>query len=299
MPEIAPQEELSLEKRIDAALPSLAPAEQKMASFIRAQKEAVLLNSAAEIAAKAGTSDATVVRTARSLGFESLLHLREAILMDLTGAAATPRGRLKRTLEDLGSDTDGILGHVLKAHRDGLDVMETAEFGATFRRAVTMLLSARHRHVFGIGPSGSMADYAALQFNRLGLSTSSLSASGIALADHLLAVGEGDVIMMIAYAPIYREVSVILDFAEEGRIPVVLVGDSLGPFIQSQVAEILPVPRGKADHLSMHGATVVLIEAMIVALAAQDRRAALASLEKLGSLRGALDKLWLKRGVNK
>lgn len=299
MPEIAHREELSLEKRIDAALPSLAPAEQKMASFIRAQKEAVLLNSAAEIAAKAGTSDATVVRTARSLGFESLLHLREAILMDLTGAAATPGGRLKRTLEDLGSDSDGILGHVLKTHRDSLDVMETAEFGASFRRAITMLYAARRRHVFGIGPSGSMADYAALQFNRLGLSTTALSASGIGLADHLLAVGEGDVIMLIAYAPIYREVSVILDFAEESRIPVILIGDSLGPFIQGQIAEVLPVPRGKADHLSMHGATVVLIEAMIVALAARDRGVALASLEKLGSLRGALDKLWLKRGVNK
>lgn len=299
MPEIAHQDELSLERRIDAALPSLAPAEQKMASFIRAQKEAVLLNSAAEIAAKAGTSDATVVRTARSLGFGSLLHLREAILMDLTGAAATPGGRLKRTLEDFGSDSDGILGHVLKTHRDSLDVMETAEFGAAFRRAITILFSARRRHVFGIGPSGSMADYAALQFNRLGLSTTALSASGIGLADHLLAVGEGDVIMMIAYAPIYREVSVILDYAEESGIPVVLVGDSLGPFIQDRIAEVLPVPRGQADHLSMHGTTVVLIEAMIVALAAKDRRTALASLERLGSLRGALDKLWLKRGVNR
>jgi DNA-binding MurR/RpiR family transcriptional regulator len=293
------QEELSLEKRIDAALPSLAPAEQKMASFIRAQREVVLLNSAAEIAAKAGTSDATVVRTARSLGFDSLLHLREAILMDLTGSVTTPGGRLRRTLEDLGSDSDGILGHVLKAHRDSLGVMETAEFGEAFRRVIAMLFSARRRHVFGIGPSGSVADYAALQFNRLGLSTTALSASGIGLADHLLAVGEGDVIMMIAYAPIYREVSVILDFAVEQQIPVVLVSDSLGPFVQSQVAEVLPVPRGKANHLSMHGATVVLIEAMIVALATQDRRVALASLEKLGSLRGALDKLWLKRGANK
>ncbi len=123
--------------------------------------------------------------------------------------------------------------------------------------------------------------------------------AAVGLADRLLTVGEGDAILMIAYAPIYREVSVLLDHAEENNVPVVLVGDSLAPFVRKRVVEALPVPRGRADHLAMHGATIVLIEAMIVALAAQDRSAALASLEKFGALRGAIDKLWLKRGVRK
>lgn len=289
--------DISLDERIEAALVSLPPAEQKMASFFRTQKEAVLLNSAAEIAEKAGTSDATVVRTARSLGFDGLSSLREAILADLTGGG--PEGRLKRTLEDLSEDPDGALGHVLKAHRESLDVMATPEFSEAFKRTVDLLFSARRRFIFGIGPSGSVADYAALQFNRLGLPTTALSDSGVGLADGLLSVGKGDVILMIAYAPVYREVSVVLDHAEANNAPVALIGDSLAPYVRKRVVEILPVPRGRADHLSMHGATIVLIEAMIVALAAQDRGAALASLEKFGALRGAIDKLWLKRGVKK
>lgn len=287
----------SLDDRIEAALPGMTPAEQKMASFFRAQKEAVLLNSAAEIAEKAGTSDATVVRTARSLGFDGLSSLRETILADLTGGG--PEGRLKRTLEDLSEDPDGVLGHVLKAHRESLEIMASAEFSDAFNRTVQMLFSARRRFVFGIGPSGSVADYTAMQFNRLGLRTTALSESGIGLADLLLTVERGDAILMIAYAPVYREVSVVLDHAEEHGVPVALVGDSLAPFVRKRVVEILAVPRGRADHLSMHGATVVLIEAMIVALAAQDRGAALASLEKFGALRGAIDKLWLKRGIKK
>jgi DNA-binding MurR/RpiR family transcriptional regulator len=287
----------SLDDRVEAALPSLSPAEQKMASFFRANKEIVLLNSAAEIAEKAGTSDATVVRTARSLGFDGLSSLRETILADLTGSG--PGGRLKRTLEDLSEDPDGVLGHVLKAHRESLEVMARPEFSEAFRRTILLLFSARRRFVFGIGPSGSVAEYAALQFNRLGLPTTALSESGVGLADRLLTVGEDDVILMVAYAPVYREVSVVLDHAEENNVPVALVGDSLAPFVKKRVVEILPVPRGRADHLSMHGATIVLVEAMIVALAAQDRGAALASLEKFGALRGAIDKLWLKRGVNK
>jgi DNA-binding MurR/RpiR family transcriptional regulator len=287
--------ENSLDERIEAALPDMSPAEQRMASFFRTQKETVLLNSAAEIAEKAGSSDATVVRTARSLGFDGLSGLREAILADLTGGG--PEGRLKRTLEDLSEHPDGVLGHVLKAHHESLEVMASSDFSDAFRRTVQLLFSARRRFVFGIGPSGNVAEYAALQFNRLGLQTTALSESGIGLADRLLTIGEGDAIMLIAYAPIYREVSVVLDHAEENNVPVVLVGDSLAPFVRKRVVEILPVPRGRADHLAMHGATIVLIEAMIVALAAQDRSAALASLEKFGALRGAIDKLWLKRGT--
>lgn len=287
----------SLSERIDAALPTMSPAEQKMASFFKNQKETVLLCSAAEISAKAGTSDATVVRTARSLGFEGLAGLREAILADLKGSG--PESRLSRTLEDLGQDPGGALGLVLRAHRESLEVMSSSAFAEAFAKAVKILFSARRRFVFGIGPSGSVAEYASLQFNRLGLPTSALSNSGIGLADQLISLEKGDVIMMIAHAPVYREVTVVLEQAQAHEVPVVLVGDSLFPHVSDQIAELLPVSRGRADHLSMHGATIVLVEAMIVALAAEDSEAALSSLSKFGALRGAIDKHWLKRGVKK
>ncbi|WP_018898070.1 MurR/RpiR family transcriptional regulator [Rhizobium sp. 2MFCol3.1] len=292
-----PEADITLDQRVEEALPSMSPAEQKMASFFRSQKAAVLLGSAADIAQQAGTSDATVVRTARSLGFDGLSSLRAAILADLTTGG--PEARLKQTLEDLNENPDGILSHVLEEHRESLQVMESAEFADAFRHAVQLVFAAPRRFVFGIGPSGSVADYVCLQFNRLGLPTTALSDSGVALADGLLTARKGDVIVMIAYAPVYREISVVLDYAEEHELTVVLIGDSLAPFVRKRVAEVLPVPRGRADHLSMHGATIVLIEAMIVALAAQDRDAAFASLKKLGELRGAIDKAWLKRGVKR
>jgi hypothetical protein len=42
---------------------------------------------------------------------------------------------------------------------------------------------------------------------------------------------------------------------------------------------------------------MVLIEAMIIGLAARDRDAALASLEAFSGFRSGIDKAWLKRGV--
>jgi DNA-binding MurR/RpiR family transcriptional regulator len=286
---------IPVDQRLEQVVGRLSPAEQRVARFVVAQKEAALLSSAAEIAARAGTSDATVVRTARSLGFEGLQQLREALLADLTGSA-TPGSRMRRTLDAVGGDAAGALQHVLSIHREATEALARPEFQPPFAHAVEILAAARRRHVFGIGPSGSLAEYAALQFNRIGLPSEALATTGIGLADRLLRVAEGDALIVIAYAPIYREVAVTLDVAERHGMPVLLVSDSLGPFLQDRVAEVLPVPRGRADHLAMHAGTMLLIEALVVALAARDRDRALAGLEMVGALRGEIDKLWLRRG---
>ncbi len=73
----------------------------------------------------------------------------------------------------------------------------------------------------------------------------------------------------------------------------------LGPLVADKVAEVLPVPRGKADHLAMHGGTMVLIEAMIIGLAGSASQTAFDSLDRLSVLRGSIDKAWVKRGTKK
>jgi DNA-binding MurR/RpiR family transcriptional regulator len=283
---------------VEEVVERLPPAEQRMARFFVEQKQAVLLNSAAEIAQLSGTSDATVVRTARSLGFESLSALRQMLLSELT-RTPSPGKRLARTLQETGDDSAGALRHVIAIHEGVLEVLKRPELAASFARSIEILAKANRRHVFGIGPSGAMADYASLQFNRLGLPTSALSVAGVALADRLLWLGQGDAVLMMAYAPLYREVEIVLDQARQLDVPVVLISDDLGPMVSDKVAEILPVPRGKADHLAMHGGTMVLIEAMIIGLAGHGSQRAFDSLDRLSSLRGSIDKAWSKRGIKK
>jgi DNA-binding MurR/RpiR family transcriptional regulator len=269
-----------------------------MARFFVDHKQAVLLGSAAEIAELAGSSDATVVRTARSLGFEGLSALREKLLADLTGQPS-PAGRLKRTLAEAGDGPAAVLTHVIAIHESATAALKRPEMAARFVRSVQILARARQRHVFGIGPSGALADYAVLQFNRIGLPSHGLAASGVGLADRLLRLGKGDAVLMLAYAPIYREVTILLEEAARFGIPVVLVSDSLGDWVGDRVAELLPVPRGKAGHIAMHAGTMLLLEGLIVGLAACRRGAALDSLDRLSRLRGAIDKDWIHRGLRK
>lgn len=289
---------LSFDDRVAGALARLSPAEARLARAMAAQKEAVVLATAAQIAALTGTSDATVVRTARALGYDSLAALREDLLGELTGAAA-PSRLLARTLTETGSDPARILTHVTDLHAATLDTLRQPGVQAAFARALDLLEAGRVRHVFGIGPSGALADYAALQFNRIGLRTQALTQTGVGLADRLLWVESGDVVLMMAYAPLYTEVALLLDVAAERGVPVVLISDSLGPEVSGKVAEVLPVPRGRAEHLALHAGTMVLIESLVLGLAARGKDPALDTLDRLSGLRGTIDRRWLKRGTRK
>lgn len=178
---VYPSKGIPFEMKVEAALPDLAPAEQRMARFFIDRMQTVLLSSAAEIAQQAGASDATVVRTARALGFDGLSALREALLADLVGTAS-PANRLAQTLEQAGDGASAVLRHVVGIHEQALAVLASPGVAACFERSVDILAAATRRHVFGIGPSAAVAEYAALQFNRIGHPTSALSVSGVGLA---------------------------------------------------------------------------------------------------------------------
>jgi len=56
--------------RLDACFSKISPAEKIVARFFQENREEVLIASASSIAKQVGASDATVVRTAKALGFK-------------------------------------------------------------------------------------------------------------------------------------------------------------------------------------------------------------------------------------
>ncbi len=288
---------LSFDERVAAVMPNLSNAEQQVAKTFMRRKAAVVLGSAVQIAELSRASDATVVRTAKSLGYASLSELREALLADLV--APSPGDRLAQTLDESGRDASGPLHHVIGIHEEILGLLKTREMAERLTRASKVLATAERRHVFGIGPSGAIAQYAALQFNRLGFATSALTIPGIGLADGLIGLGKRDAVLMMAYGPLYREAEVTLEEAERIGLPVVLISDDLGAVVGDRVAELLPVPRGKANHLAMHSGTMLLLEALTLSLASLAPARSIDTLDRFSSIRASIDKTWSRRGTRK
>jgi DNA-binding MurR/RpiR family transcriptional regulator len=238
--------------------------------------------SAQEIATAVGTSDATVVRTAKSLGYESLRHLRRALANDDDETDLS--ARLVATIGGVSSAHD-VLAPAVDRHLHALDDLLRRVSPTDFDEAVAVLALAPHIWWCGTGPSAHLADYAAFLCRRLGRAAGAFTHSGTDHADELLALDGDHAVVALAYGRVHPYVGVLLRRAAGVGAQVVLVTDTLGLRLPSPVTVRLNAGRGTPGLFATHSPTIVLIEALVLALAAADPERAEASLATLNELR--------------
>jgi DNA-binding MurR/RpiR family transcriptional regulator len=277
----------TFDERVADGLARLSPAERQVVTFFQEHRDEVLLASALALAEKIGTSDATVIRATKALGYASLDELRRALATELR-RDLSPASRLTRTLDAVGQKTVSILDLTLDIHEQALARLRRDISPALFQAAVDRLAAARRVFIFGIGPSQSMADYFAVQLARFGIDSIALTQTGLLLADGLHRLKQGDALVILAYSRSYRELEAVLDRAGSLGMPTILLTDTLGPALRERVDLVLPVARGRADWFSMHTATLALIEALLVGVAAARPAETIDNLELLNSLRAKL-----------
>jgi DNA-binding MurR/RpiR family transcriptional regulator len=277
----------SFDETIASALDKMSPAEQRVARMFQQNREEVLFASAASLAEKAATSDATVIRTTKTLGFSGMEELRQALAAELKQAVSISV-RLSETLREVGDDLTAAFDMTLDIHANSIDKLRREVSANAFARAVDLLGTARRVILFGIGPSSALATYFATQLSRFGLDTICLIRTGLLFADDLSQLRQDDVLFAMAYTHVYPELAVLLDETDRKRIRKILVTDSLVADTRNRVDLILPVARGRADRLSMHTATLALIEALLVGIAASNPKTTMESLESLNALRERL-----------
>ncbi len=263
---------------------ALGPAGRRVARYITQNRADVLASSARDLAAKAGTSDATVIRTVQALGFASIAALKQALLDSLR---QTPADDMRRTLATTGGEVGDAIALVIETHRAALDTLRAPDSQAQIAAAVVLLHRTARIVTFGIGPSAALADYAALQLQRSGRRSLALTATGLRLADALLDLRPGDAVLALAYGRSYREVLTLFAEARRLGLPVVLITDSLRHVLAAEATLVLTVPRGQAQHVALHGTTLIALEALALGLAAAGPDAALATLDRLNALRTA------------
>ena len=278
---------MTFDERVADRSTMMSPAERRVARFFQAHREEVMISSAASLAEKAKTSDATVLRTSKALGFAGLDELRRALAAELR-RDLTPTERLTRTLGEIGDDPSAALAATFDIHVKALDRLARDISPDEFGSAVARIAKAKRVLVFGIGPSSALAHYLAMQLARFGLDSGSLGATGLLFADDMRRLRPGDLVIILAYGRVYRELAALLDESRRLGLATILLTDTLAATLRRQVDQVLPVARGRSDMLSMHTATLGLIEALLVGVAAARPRETLESLAALNEARARL-----------
>lgn len=275
-----------LRDRIGDAVGGLPPATLKVLRFIEANPGLAVAGSAADLARRMDLSDASVIRAVQALGFEGMGGLRRALASALEGQS--PAARMRRTLQDAGADSGRAIDLALDAHKEAFAALRSGVARERLLMAAGVLGGAERIVVFGIGPSALLAGYAVTLLGRAGRRARALDATGIGLADQLMDLRTGDGVLLLAYGRAYREVTATIAEARRLALPVVLVTDSPESGLARMADVVVPAARGRSGRVALHGATLVVLEALVLGLAAIDRPRALAALERLNELRKAV-----------
>ncbi|WP_433236983.1 MurR/RpiR family transcriptional regulator [Streptosporangium sp. CA-135522] len=180
---------VNLVATVRAVLPSLTPAAQAIARLILDDPGMVARSTITEFSAISGTSEATIVRTARALGFAGYSQLRFAL------AAAVAREEPERLVPgDLGPDdplTD-VIAKVTRAESEALADTAAQLNPDRLGAVVDAMATARRVDVYGVGASGLVAVDMAQKLMRIDRSSHAFTDAHLALTSAAL-VREGDV----------------------------------------------------------------------------------------------------------
>lgn len=265
---------------IKSALPSLLPAERKVADYVLANSEDVLAQSVGEVAAGAGVSEATVVRFCRTVGFLGFADLKIGLARELVTPIASALHEDISEKDDPATLTKKVFGANIDTLRDTLHVLDPAEMD----RAARIINKAGKTLVIGVGTSSPIAMDAYVKLMRLGLPVSVQTDAHLMMMEAAL-LSKGDAVVVISHSGQTKDpVEAVAVAKKAGASAVAITNNSLSPLAKSCDVTLVTSSKEtkfRAEALSSRIAQASIVDLLYISIGLKNRRRALASAKKI------------------
>jgi len=199
-------------ERVQAALPALPPAEQRVARLVLADARSFASLPVSELAARSAVSKPTVVRFCRSVGYDGLADFK----LKLAGAVNEGVPFVHRAVDEDDKAGDIVVKVIDNAVSALLKYRNNAA-GHAIDRAIEALAAAcrdgRRIEFYGVGNSGIVAQDAQHKFFRLGVAATAVSDGHVQVMSATM-LQAGDCAVIISNSGRSRD---LLDAAEIAR----------------------------------------------------------------------------------
>lgn len=275
-----------LKEHFDRYRPELSRSELAVAEhFLATPIEVLIFLSAEEIAAETGTSDATVIRTAKRLGFSGLPELKRVCSRDMAKTIPTT-ARLEQRFRATGDELAKVARHMFSQAREALTSTEEAVDGDALAAAVDLLIAADTVWCLGMGTSEAVAKHCATAISRAGKRSRASGASGFALANEILDLRSGDVVVMFHTPRDVPELRMVVEQISEIGCKVILIsGVQLRPSFKDRVSVMLVCVGVPSKLASWNLGATVLSDLLAYGIAVRSQEQALSAKARLSRLR--------------
>ncbi len=185
--------------KINFLIPKLPRAEKVFAQALLENPETLQNMTLAEAARETESSDASIIRFCKRLGFRGYSDLKKEVI-----AALEEKGTEEDRLEDEVTSSDNIRKIMEKVFQSNMQTLQNTMVVANeqdYERAVDALVNASSIHFFGVGDAFAACQFAFMKFARLGV----------------LCTAESDVMMQFTRANNMSSGDVALAVSYEGR----------------------------------------------------------------------------------
>ena len=218
-------------ERIRASLPSLAPAEQRVARLVLQDPRAFASMPVSELADRSRVSKPTVVRFCRSVGYDGLADFKRK----LAGSVSEGVPYIHQSV-DADDKTGDVMVKLVDNTVAALLKYRNEASTPAFERAAAALVQAyrdgRRIEFFGAGNSGIVAQDAQHKFFRLGVNAIAYSDGHMQVMSASL-LGPGDCLVVISNSGRTRDLMDASDIARRKGATVIVITATGAPLAQA------------------------------------------------------------------
>ena len=212
---------INIEKLIKTAFPNLSKGEKKVASYVIDNYNSVALLSSSELAKKTDVSDTTVIRFAKSLGFNGYLEFKKALRSSVYSS------NMYESLKGMNVDTDNEypVKYMLSTVSDLREFVQAFDYELV-NKIAEILLNANQIYIGGLGSDSVIAQYLFTYIRKMGFGPVLLVEEGHTLAEYLLNITRGDVLLMCSYPKMFNDEIKMAKLAKENGATLITITDS-------------------------------------------------------------------------
>ena len=264
-------EYLDLKALIQSRYPSLPGNQRKIADYLIQHLQEAPFLTVIDLERRTGTSRATVVRFARSLGFAGFQELRSRLVGSLQtqlipGAAfPVPAGR----------GNGDTLTLVAQQDVSNINLTISQLERESFADIAGMILRAGRVHTAGLGISSLMAQILAYSLNQVAVRALPFVHDYETFMEQLAFVSSHDLLIVFSFPPYSRETIDLARAAEARKIPVVALTDRVTSPVSFHATRVLAIRSQNMLFTNSFSAISVVINALVTEVALQNRVKAL------------------------
>ncbi|MEN6522869.1 MAG: MurR/RpiR family transcriptional regulator [Anaerolineaceae bacterium] len=266
---------------------SLTKSEKRIANFLRKNQEESAFLPAGEIARRLNLSEATLVRFARTLGFDSYPAMR-TVLQENFRRRVSHSARLRGRLDDLREGGD-MFERLTVTEVDYLtQAMESID-RAAIKQAVELMREHQRIFVFGLGPSISLVDLMEIRLRRFGKNVIPLKNSGRELLESILLLEPSDLVFIICFFDQNPALKLLLDYCNRIGCSTIMLTDTLDAIFGDRVNVVLSARRGPIGEFHSLVVPMTVINALLLSVAGEDQEKIMPILDRLDLLRDQMN----------